>query len=80
MKKNRRFYARRRQTRKTFAIFRRFRLILGVFNASAEGASEKCRVFYRETTYDVIIFKFQGGAFAPPALPPADAHELLQDF
>ena len=54
-------------------IFRRFSLNLGVFHASAEGASEKFRVFYRGTAYDVIIFKFQGGAFAPPA-PPADAH------
>ena len=53
-----------------FAIFRRFRLILGVFNASAEGASEKFRAFYRETAYDVIFFKFQGGGHSPPPAPP----------
>ena len=59
---------------KKIVIFRRFRRNLGVFSASAEGASEKIRVFYRGTKYDVIIFKFQGGAFAP--LPsPADAHD-----
>ena len=59
-----------------FAIFRRFRLIIGVFNVSAEGASEKFRALYRETAYDVIIFKFQGGAFAPPPAPPGDAHVM----
>ena len=50
---------------KNVAIFRRFRKILGAINASAEGASEKFRALYRKTTYDVIIFKFQEGAFAP---------------
>ena len=69
MKKNRRFFARRRQKRKNFAIFRRFRLNLGVFNASAEGASEKFRVFYRGTAHDVITFKFQGGIRPPPCSP-----------
>ena len=68
---------------KNFAIFRRFRLNLGVFNVSTEGASEKFRVFYRGTSvYDVIIFKFQGGGIRPPA-PPADAHDptyLSQSF
>ena len=67
MKKNRRFFERRLQKREIFVIFWRFRLNLGVFHASAEGAREKFRVFYRGTAYDVIIFKFQGGAFAPPA-------------
>ena len=43
-----------------------------MFKASADGASEKFRVFYTGTANDVIIFKFQG-AFAPPA-PPGDAH------
>ena len=39
-----------------------------MFKASAEGARETFRVFYRGTAYDVIIFKFHGGgAFAPPA-------------
>ena len=37
---------------KRFANFRRYRLHLGVDNASAEG------VFYRGATYDDIIFKF----------------------
>ena len=42
-----------------------------MFNASAEGASEKFRVFYRGTAYDVIIFKFQGGGIRPtPLLTP----------
>ena len=44
-----------------------------MFKASAEGASEKFRVFCMGTAYDVIIFKFQGGGIRPPA-PPADAH------
>ena len=46
-----------------------------MFNAIAEGGSEKFRVIYSERAYDVIILKFQeGGAFAVPApLPSADA-------
>ena len=60
MKKKRRFFARRRRKIRNFAIFRCFRLNLGVFKASAEGASEKFRVFYTGTANDVIIFKFQG--------------------
>ena len=52
-----------------FVIFRRFRLNLGVFHASAKGASEKFSVFYRGTAYDVIIFEFQGGVIRPPAPP-----------
>ena len=59
----------------TLTIFRRFKLNLSVVNASAEGASEKFGVYYRRTAYDVIIFKFRGGAFAPLP-PPADAHVL----
>ena len=62
---------------KHFAIFRRFRLNLRAMNANAEGASEKFRVPYRETTYDAIIFKFQAGAFAPLHLH-ADAHAINQ--
>ena len=45
--------------RRFFVIFRRFKLNVGVFNASAEGASEQFRVFYRRTAYDVTILKFQ---------------------
>ena len=56
--------------RKNYTIFRRFRLNLCVFNASAEGASEKFRLFYRGTAYDVIIFKFQWGHSPPCPLPP----------
>ena len=47
--------------------------VLGViwngFNASAEGASEILGIldyFIPQKAYDVIIFKFQGGAMAPP--------------
>ena len=68
--KNRRFFARRLQKGGNFVIFRRFGLNLGVFHTSAEGASEKFRVFYRATAYDVIIFKFQGGGIRPPPAPP----------
>ena len=38
-------------------LFRRFRLNLRAFDASAEGASEHFRVFSTATAYDVIIFK-----------------------
>ena len=54
---------------KIFAIFRRSRLSLRVFDASAECASENFTVISTRTAYDVIIFKFQGGQlpqFAPP--------------
>ena len=47
-----------------------------MFHASAEGASEKFRVFNRGTAYDVIIFKFQGGAFAPLLTPMASSHAV----
>ena len=43
-------------------------IVTRIFNVSAEGASEKFRAFYRGTTYDVIIFKFQGG-HSPPCPP-----------
>ena len=33
------------------------------------------RVFCLKTAYDVIIFKSQGGASAPPCTPPAGAHD-----
>ena len=56
-----------------FAIFRGFRLnLIDVYkylNASAEGSSEKIRVFYRGTACDIIIFKFQMWGFAPFPLP-----------
>ena len=42
-------------------FFRRFTLDLRVFDASAEGTSENFTEFCTETTYDVILFKFQGG-------------------
>ena len=54
---------------KILAIFCGFKLNLGVIIASAEGASEKFRTFYKGTTYDVNNSKFQGGAFAPPCTP-----------
>ena len=56
---------------KIFAFFRRFRLNLRVFDASAEGASENFRVFSTGTAYDVIIFKFQGGGNCPRLPPPS---------
>ena len=68
------FSARRRRKRKFSRFFRRFRLNLRVFHASAEGASENFRVFFTGTAYDVIIFKFQGGATAPGCPPPPGAY------
>ena len=62
--------------RTNFAILRSFRLHLCVFNASAKGASEKFRVFYRGTAYDVITFKFQGGIRPPPLLTPMDTDTM----
>ena len=50
-------------------------IVTRIFNVSAEGASEKFRAFYRGTTYDVIIFKFQGEALAPCPPPPVNAHD-----
>ena len=64
------FSARRRRQRKFSLFFRRFRLNLRVFYASAEGASENFAVFSTGTAYDVIIFKFQGGGNCP-RLPPS---------
>ena len=46
-----------------------FKLNLSVFHASAEGASEKFQVFYRQRADDIIIFKIQEGAFAPSCPP-----------
>ena len=56
-------------------ICRRFKVNFGAIIASGEGTSEKIKVICWGRTYDVIIFKFQGGAFAPPA-PPDDANAL----
>ena len=53
-----------------FAIFLRFRLNLGVIDASAECARQKFRVFYRGTAYDVILFKFQGVGVVVIRPPP----------
>ena len=56
---------------KLLTIFRCFKLNLGVIIASAEGAIEKFRVFYKGAAYDVIISKFQRDAFAlHPLLTP----------
>ena len=51
------------------ANFRNYALNLGTFSASAGGASKKFGAFYLQTVHDVIIFKFQGGASAPPCTP-----------
>ena len=78
MKKIVDFWRANGENNSNFAIFRRFRLNLGVFNASAEGASEKFRVFYTGTANDVIIFKFQGGLRPPCSLvTPMHAGDLL---
>ena len=53
--------------------FREFFDVLDVrvVDASAKGASHNFKVFCTETTYGVIIFKFQGGdncsRFPPPS-------------
>ena len=60
--------------RKSFAIFRRFRLNLSVFNASAEGASEKLLYFTGEQ-HIASSFSNSNGRHLPP---PADAHVLLR--
>ena len=44
-------FAHQRQKMKSFATFRRFGLNLVAVNASAEGASENFRAFYRGTAY-----------------------------
>ena len=49
-----------------FVIFRCFRLNIGVLHVSAEGASEKFKIFYRGTAYDAIIFKFEGSIRPSP--------------
>ena len=54
--------------------FWRFTLNLRAFHASAQSASENFRVFYAETTYDVIIFKFRGGGPTASGCPPPHAH------
>ena len=54
-------------------FFRRFKLNLRLRDASAKGASENFRVYYTETSYDLIIFKLGGGQLskvAPPLRAP----------
>ena len=46
-----------------------------VFDASADGASENCRVLCTYTAYDVIIFKFQGGGEPPQVAPFPGAYD-----
>ena len=67
------FSARRRRKRKMLRFLRSFRLKYKVSITSAEGASEKFRVFCRMAAHDVIFSKFQGGGKCPPC-PPASAH------
>ena len=71
------FSARPRRERNFSRFFRRFRLNLRVFDASAGGASENFRVFSTGTAYDVIIFKFQEGGTTAPGCPPLRAPMLL---
>ena len=64
-----------------FPIFRRFRLNLRVFDASAGGASENFRVFSTGTAYDVIVFKFQGGGQLPQVAPlPSGCQWMRKSF
>ena len=63
-----------RRERKFSRFSRRFRLNLGVVDASAEGASENFRVFSTGTAYDVIIFKIQGGQLPQVAPLRAPMH------
>ena len=65
------FSARQWRERKFSRCFRRFRQNLRVVDASTEGASENFRVFWTETAYNVIIFKFQGGGNCPRLPPPS---------
>ena len=66
-----RLSARRGRKRKCLPFLPHFRLKYRVSKASADGASEKFRVFCRTQGYDVIFFKFQGGKCPPP---PTGAH------
>ena len=69
MKKSSIFRAPKAESKK-FQDFWTFRRVnLGMFDANAEVASKIFRVFYSETAYDVITFKFQGGTFAPLLTP-----------
>ena len=52
-------------------------IALSVFNASAQGARENFRVFYRGTAYDVIIFKFQVRGIAPTPLTDAHGYAII---
>ena len=54
---------------KILAIFGDFKLNLCVTIVSAEGASENFRVFYKGTTCDVIVSKFQGVHWHPLLTP-----------
>ena len=62
------FSERPRREQKFSRFFRRFRLNLKVFGASADGASENFRVFSTGTAYDVIFSNSRGGNC--PRLPP----------
>ena len=52
---------------KSFATFRRFGLNLVAVNASAEGASENFRAFYRGTAYMTLSVLNSRGCIRPPS-------------
>ena len=69
--------ARRRRKRNVLRFSRRFRLKYRVSMASAEGASEKFRVFCRTAAYDVIFLKFH--LFLHPPQLRASAPDADED-
>ena len=69
------FFGAPRCKRKLLRFFRRFRLNLRVFDASAEGASENFKVFNTRTAYDVIIFEIPVGGNCPRLPPPPRAYD-----
>ena len=78
------FSARPRRKRKVLRFLRRFRLKYKVSMASAEGGSEKFRVFCRTVAYDVTFFlKFHGGgaraSFPPHLQAPMFAEERARE-
>ena len=60
-------FAHQRQKMKSFATFRRFGLNLVAVNASAEGASENFRAFYRGTAYMTLSVLNSRGCIRPPS-------------
>ena len=64
-----RTFVRQKQNKRFFVSFGVFTPSFMLIRASAGGASKNFIAFCLQTAYDVIIFKFQGGASAPPCTP-----------